>query len=89
MMKAAIRFCGGCNPYYDRKEMAEHIAKMFPDVHFMYAEEGGTYDHLIVLHGCMAQCPDLSSYTVEGTRIDITPMTTKDDIINELKEKLK
>lgn len=54
-----VKYCGGCNPRYDRSAMARRIeaelGKPLPS-----AQPGVQYDEVFVLHGCSAQCADLS-----------------------------
>jgi len=57
MIKIGIKFCGGCNPRYDRKMVKEKIKKLS---HGMYevsmAKENEFYELLIVISGCRNSC---------------------------------
>ena len=65
-----IKYCGGCNPRYDRKEMKESLQKSIEDycssknleVSVSYAEEGVAYDFLIVIGGCGNCCASYEQY---------------------------
>ncbi len=54
-MTADIRFCGGCNPRYDRGELARRIRAAFPSVHFLCNADVRT-DAILLLCGCSAAC---------------------------------
>ena len=54
MEKVKIRFCGGCNPRYDRTAFAGKIRAEFPD--FEYVANADEADLVINLCGCLARC---------------------------------
>ena len=88
-MKCGVKFCGGCNPHYQRGDAFRKIQADLPEIEFEYAEEGVGYDHLLVIGGCTACCPIIEQYTVNG---DVLKMWSEDHvkIIEEkLEEKLK
>lgn len=55
-MKIGVRFCGGCNPRYDRGLALEQIRISKPDDEFLHAVEGEEYDMLLVIGGCTNCC---------------------------------
>ena len=88
-MICGVKFCGGCNPHYQRGDAFRKIQADLPEIEFEYAEEGVGYDHLLVIGGCTACCPIIEQYTVNG---DVLKMWSEDHvkIIEEkLEEKLK
>jgi len=53
MLKAAIKFCGGCNPRYDRGEAYNKIRQIFENkIIFSLPEDGEKYDVLLIISGC-------------------------------------
>ena len=44
-MKIGVRFCGGCNPRYDRGAFYNEIIECYPDHDFEIAKEGVFYDY--------------------------------------------
>ncbi len=54
-MTVDIRFCGGCNPRYDRGAFARRIRTAFPGIRFLCNAEEIT-DSVILLCGCSAAC---------------------------------
>ncbi len=66
-MRIGIKFCGGCNPRYDRGKAFEIIKKELEGkADFVIAEEGMVYDHLLVIGGCTNCCASYNQYTVKG-----------------------
>jgi len=57
-----IKYCGGCREHYDRKAAAKKIQDGFSDTRFVFAENGGSYDALLVISGCGVRCADISGY---------------------------
>ena len=46
-----VRYCGGCNPRYDRTALVGRLAERCPNVRFVRAEAGREYDALLVVGG--------------------------------------
>ncbi len=70
-MKIAVKYCGGCNPYYDRVAAVEELRKEFPEAEFSgaqfwEAEENAASpgkaterpDLVLVVCGCQAVCAE-------------------------------
>ena len=62
-MKIGVRFCGGCNPRYDRGAFYNEIIECYPDHDFEIAKEGVSYDHLVVIGGCSSCCAEYRQFT--------------------------
>lgn len=53
MLHCAIKFCGGCNPRYDRGDAYRHIRERLDGIaRFSLPADGETYDVLVILRGC-------------------------------------
>jgi len=58
-----VKFCGGCNPRYDRVEALYKLKERFEDkVDFDYAKENEDYDVLLVIGGCTNCCASFEQY---------------------------
>ncbi len=58
-MTVNIKYCGGCNPRYQRGAFAKKLQAQYPMN--TYTINGiGEFDLLIVLYGCTAACADIS-----------------------------
>jgi len=57
-MKVAIKFCGGCDPAYDRMELFRRIkAEAGCSIEWLSADEQGCEAVLLVC-GCLRACPE-------------------------------
>ena len=85
-MKCGIKFCGGCNPRYDRRQACEEIKKSFEnkELEFLHAVDNDPYDCLLVIGGCSNCCASYKQYNVKG---NVYKMWDTDHI-DKIKEKL-
>lgn len=65
-MTINIRYCGGCNPRYDRAEVARRLEEEFPlNTYLVNSREDA--DAVVILCGCKTACVDVTeSYGVYG-----------------------
>lgn len=54
----ALRYCGGCNPRFDRRALADKLEKQFPQLKLSPFCGGMAYDAALVICGCPAQCAE-------------------------------
>lgn len=59
-MTVAVKYCGGCNPRYDRTAALTEISTALPGARFISAAPGRFTDALLVLCGCPARCAGLA-----------------------------
>ena len=59
MPSRAVKFCGGCNPKYNRETVALQLEERLGET-LVYAQNGKSYDELYVICGCAARCADIS-----------------------------
>jgi len=56
-VRIGIKYCGGCNPRYDRADLVSKLKKYIGDVHTIEtAKQGIIYDVVVVLSGCTSAC---------------------------------
>ena len=53
-MRVAVKFCGGCNPRFDRGAAAELLKKHLPELTFCPARD--SHDASLIICGCPAAC---------------------------------
>ncbi|MDD7602624.1 MAG: hypothetical protein PUK54_08535 [Firmicutes bacterium] len=63
--KVGVRYCGGCNPHYDRAAMVKRLMEKHPEWDSGVAEEGICYDLLIVVGGCCSCCAAFHQFTAD------------------------
>ena len=80
-MKVAIKYCGGCNPDYDRVALVERIEeRLNGNVEFGSAEDEDI-DLVLAVEGCKTACADLSAF--KGTKIRfITKIEDAEDYLS-------
>jgi len=77
-MKCGVRFCGGCNPRFDRGEAYEKIRTQLKDeIEFDYAKEDDWYDVILVIGGCTNCC---ASYDHYRTRRGVVKVYNAEDV---------
>lgn len=64
-MLVGVKFCGGCNPRYDRKKYLEEVEREHPSWNFQIAKEYWHYDLLLVICGCASCCASCEQYEFE------------------------
>lgn len=63
VIRVALKYCGGCNPGYDRVSVAESIRdRLQGRVEFLAALDCNDIDIVLVLAGCETACADLSAF---------------------------
>ena len=69
MLKVAIKYCGGCNPYYDRVALVKRIESRLQGKVEFVSPENDDVDLVLAVEGCQTACADLSSF--QGKTIHI------------------
>ena len=64
-MKVGIKYCGGCNPRYDRGEYVRKLCESHAEWETEYAQEGVHYDLLYVIGGCTSCCASYEQYEAD------------------------
>ena len=64
-MTIGVKFCGGCNPLYDRGKLFEKTKEAYPDHTFEMADDTKEYEKLLVICGCERACADTARYDFE------------------------
>lgn len=63
-MRRAVKYCGGCNPRYDRVAAVRRLETELGDV-LPAAQPGVAYDEVFVICGCSVRCADISQLAAE------------------------
>ncbi len=65
--RLAVKFCGGCNPSFDRGAVAQILRRDLPDVRWVPPDEKA--DLLLIINGCFGSCaerPDVQEKALEN-----------------------
>lgn len=86
MLKAMIKFCGGCNPRYDRAEVFRKIRDHFAgEIEFLSPEPGKKYDLILIITGC-GSCQIFEELSQSDTIVFVNSFQEVDDKIQELEK---
>lgn len=65
-VQVGVRYCGGCNPRFDRVALVRELARRFPQAAFSPAQPGSRYAAVLAVCGCSAQCVGVSDLALPG-----------------------
>ena len=89
-MKIGIRYCGGCNASYDRKELAERLIKELDNYHdFEIAKENRIYNLIVLICGCLNCCVSHEKYVSKQGKVFISNVNDYDRLLKNIKNILK
>lgn len=55
-MKIGFKYCGGCNPGFDRVGFVKLLKQEFAELTFENADKNTCYDLIIIINGCIRAC---------------------------------
>lgn len=67
-LRVVLKYCGGCNPEYDRVEIANHLQQSLQDKIKIVPPESENVDLILAVHGCRTACADLKPF--QGLKIN-------------------
>jgi len=85
-MSIGVKFCGGCNPRFERGLALEDLQRDMPFLEFEHAKEGVIYDALLVIGGCTNCCASYCQYQAEKGVIRMWDKSHLDRVKSELKK---
>lgn len=83
MFKIGIKYCGGCNPYYDRVALVKRIERRLQGKVEFVSPDNGKVDLVLAVEGCKTACADLGSFNGKEIRV-ITQSEDVDEFIQEI-----
>ena len=86
-MVFGVKYCGGCNPRYNRTAFFDTVKRNFPEVEFQYVQPDVVYDHLIVICGRPSRCADISKIRVAGDTFKISEENQLEQLITEIQQR--
>ncbi len=84
-MKLYLKYCGGCNPLYDRSLMKARFAADFP--HVTFTREAGEADCAAVICGCSRACAAVGEDYRGGEVVYITSPSDYEEVKRKWKNK--
>ncbi len=83
--KIGIKYCGGCNPGYERVEMIERIQFRFNDQFSFLRHDEPDIDLLILMSGCHRACAGENLNTTKIPYCSVMGENDFDNLISWLK----
>jgi len=84
-MKVAIKYCGGCNPDYDRVALVKRIKERLRGKVEFVSRENEDIDLVLAIEGCKTACADLGMF--KGAKIIvITRIENIQNLLHELEK---
>jgi len=83
MLKVRIKYCGGCNPYYDRVAFVKRIESRLKGKVEFVSPENDNVDFIIAVEGCRTACADIGSIDAKKIRL-ITHPDDAEEFIQEI-----
>ena len=68
-MRVGLKYCGGCNPEYDRVFLVRHIEESLQGLIEFVSPESEGVELVLAVEGCGTACADLSAF--QGMEIRI------------------
>lgn len=83
-MICGVKYCGGCNPRYNRTNLFNQVKEMCPEIDFQYVQPDVQYDHLLVIQGCTSKCASIETIIVKGDIFHIWEENQLEALISQL-----
>lgn len=77
-MKLYLKYCGGCNPLYDRSLVKDRFAVDFPEL--VFTREESEADRAAVICGCSRACAGVSEAYGGEEAVYITSMADYEEV---------
>ena len=65
MEKIGIKYCGGCNPSYERVEVVQRVQSLFKDRFIFSVDDLQDSDRMVLVSGCPRACANKNSGNFE------------------------
>ncbi len=84
-MIVQVKYCGGCNPRYDRVEFLQRLMKILPDIEFRTGAADQAAAGLVIC-GCDAACAETAGCIGRSGRIVVWKENAFDTVCSSLQE---
>jgi len=87
-MRVGLKYCGGCNPEYDRVALVRHIEESLQGRVKFVSPESEDIEILLAVEGCSTACADLSAFQGMEIRV-ITTIEAGKRFIQEIRAQME
>lgn len=85
-MKIGIKYCGGCNPRYDRTDIVRRLRGDMPGAEIVSAVPGAELDYAVIVCGCTSACADADGIMGKHGRMLLTSGNAYEELLERLKQ---
>lgn len=71
-MRIGVKYCGGCNPNYERVEMIQRVRSQFENRFHFIRHDQKDLDVLVLMNGCSRACAAQNLNQAEVPRYSVT-----------------
>jgi hypothetical protein len=64
--RVRIKYCGGCNPDYDRTALVEDVKARLKGVVSWTSGDTDPFDRVLAVHGCKTACADVTAVSPDA-----------------------
>lgn len=75
-MKIGVKYCGGCNPHYDRKKAVENLKEKLIGSSVEPVRNNEEYDKILLVCGCPRTC--IKSYRSAKSKVYVLVYQERD-----------
>jgi hypothetical protein len=72
-VKIGVKYCGGCNPNYDRVALVRQIEERLRGKASLARADSKGIDVVLAVEGCSTACADLSPFAGQEIRVITSP----------------
>ena len=83
-LRIGVKYCGGCNPRYDRIEAVEYIRRNLPRDAVLSRWDDDDVDIILIVAGCKTACVDRSAFVDMPVR-ELTGMSDAKEFVEEIR----
>ena len=83
-IRIGLKYCGGCNPSYDRKAIADMIQRQ-PGITVIPYNENEIPDMALIICGCSADCISTDKYRGRYGTVLINSPEQADEVIRQIR----
>lgn len=77
--KIGIKYCGGCNPFYERVELIDRVKFRFDNQFYFLRHDSPDIDIFIFVNGCPRAC---ATKDLDSLKIPYYSLTGENDFKN-------
>jgi hypothetical protein len=88
VVRVGLKYCGGCNPEYDRVALVRHIEESLQGKVAFVSPESEDVELIVAVEGCSTACADLSAFQGMEVRV-ITTIEAGERFIQEMRAQME